>query len=324
MITYLAYFLVSFAIAYLITPVFRSFAKKHHIVARQNHRTVHEGEVPKLGGGALFTAFFVGMLLVVFTASEVVLQHAAQVTSLVVGALALFLMGAIDDKSDLNCNLKLAIEVAVAVAAVAMGWRVDTLLLPASQSIELGWFAYPFSVLWIVGVVNSFNMIDGLDGLAVGISVVVLLSALAIAVLFGNVLAPLIIVVLLGANLGFLRFNVHPASIFMGDSGSLSLGFLLACITLNASTFSEHTSAFLIPLLLLGLPLTDTSLAIIRRWRRGIHPFHADREHVHHRLVNLGLSQSGAATAMVGLTLILGLMAYLVAHGITMDLKLLH
>ena len=324
MIKYLLYFLLSLAIAYIITPFFRSFAKNNHIVARQNHRTVHEGEIPKLGGGAIFFAFLAGMLLVVMTSTELIFQHSAMVTSLVVGGLALFLMGAIDDKADLNCNLKLAIEVAVAIAAVSMGWRVDALLLPAAQHVELGWFAYPFSVLWIVGVINSFNMIDGLDGLAAGIAVVVLLSSLGIAVLFGNVLAPFIIIVLLGASLGFLRYNINPASIFMGDSGSLSLGFFLACITINASTFSGDTSAFLIPLLLLGLPLTDTSLAIIRRWRRNIHPFHADREHVHHRLVNLGLSQSGAATAMVGLTLILGLMAYLVAHGITMDIKLLH
>ena len=231
-------------------------------------------------------------------------------------------MGAIDDKADLNCNLKLAIEILVALLAVSMGWKMDVLIVPAMQEIPLGIFAWPFSVLWIVGVANSFNMIDGLDGLAAGIAIAVLLSSMAISALFGGVLIPVIAIILAGALFGFLRYNINPASIFMGDSGSLSLGFALACVTMNASTMESGKTVFLVPLLLLGLPLTDTTLAIFRRWRRGIHPFHADREHVHHRLVNLGLSQSGSALTLVGLSVILGIMAYLVAQGIRMDMKL--
>lgn len=317
------YFAASLATALLLTPVFRRFALKHGIVARQNHRTVHQGEIAKLGGGAIFSAFVAGMILFAVLNRAEFLANVGALTSLTVGAMILFLLGAFDDKADLNCNLKLFIEIAAASLAVVYGWRIETLILPASFRLELGVFSYPLSVLWIVGVTNAFNMIDGLDGLAAGIAVVALICSLAIAALFGNLLLLPIIFVLLGATIGFLRYNFNPASIFMGDSGSLSLGFLLACITLSTAATGSGTSAALIPLLLLGLPLTDTSLAIIRRARRGIHPFHADREHIHHRLVGLGLTHSGAAAAMVGLSFILGLMAYLIAHGINMDIRLL-
>lgn len=321
---YILYFLIPFLIAILATPLFKRFALQHHVVARQNHRTVHRGEIPKLGGGAIFLAFLIGLVVLAVTKPEMILTNVKMLASLAAGATVLFFLGAIDDKADLNCNFKLAIEILAASVAVATGWRIEALLLPAQQELTLGFLSYPISVLWIVGVANSFNMIDGLDGLAGGVATAILLSAMAISALFGNTLVPIICIILAGAVLGFLRYNISPASIFMGDSGSLSLGFLLACLTLNAAIFDVNKAALLIPLLLLGLPLTDTLLAIFRRWRKGIHPFHADREHVHHRLVALGLSQSGAALALVGLTFILGVMAYLVAHGIQMDLKILN
>jgi len=322
MINYLLFFTIPLIISLLVTPLFRRYALNHHVVALQNHRTVHTGEVPKLGGGAIFVAFLAGLTLFYFVRADLFSENANLLISLAAGAAVLFFMGAIDDKADLNCNLKLAIEILVALLAVSMGWKMDVLIVPAMQEIPLGIFAWPFSVLWIVGVANSFNMIDGLDGLAAGIAIAVLLSSMAISALFGGVLIPVIAIILAGALFGFLRYNINPASIFMGDSGSLSLGFALACVTMNASTMESGKTVFLVPLLLLGLPLTDTTLAIFRRWRRGIHPFHADREHVHHRLVNLGLSQSGSALTLVGLSVILGIMAYLVAQGIRMDMKL--
>lgn len=324
MIHYLLYFSIPLLVSIIATPLIKRFAINHHVVARQNHRTVHDGEVPKLGGGAIFIAFILGMLALGLTKPAMVFDNIRLIASLILGATVLFFLGAIDDKADLNCNLKLGIEILVATFAVSTGWRMEALLLPASQELPLGFLSYPISVLWIVGVANAFNMIDGLDGLAGGVAAAILFSAMAISALFGNTLVPILAVILAGAVLGFLRYNINPASIFMGDSGSLSLGFLLACLTMSAATVESTKSVFLIPLLLLGLPLTDTSLAIFRRWRKGIHPFHADREHVHHRLVALGLSQSGAALALVGLTVILGVMAYLVAHGIHTELKLIN
>lgn len=322
MISFFFYFSIPLFVSLIATPVFRKFALAHHIVARQNNRTVHAGEVPKLGGGAIFLAFILGLALLSIINLPIVLDNLYKLASLVIGAALLFIIGAIDDKHDLNCNLKLAVEIAVAILATTTGWRIDSILFPAFQDIPLGVLSYVISILWIVGVTNSFNMIDGLDGLAAGIAFIVLLLCLAISILFANALIPIISIILIGAILGFLKYNMNPAKIFMGDSGSLSLGFLLSCITLSTSTINPGRSVILIPFLLLGLPIADTFLAIIRRWNKGIHPFKADKEHVHHKLVNLGFSQSGAALALIGLTFILGIMAYLVALGINIDLKI--
>ncbi|MDZ7315970.1 MAG: undecaprenyl/decaprenyl-phosphate alpha-N-acetylglucosaminyl 1-phosphate transferase [candidate division KSB1 bacterium] len=315
--------LVSFITAVVATPVFRRFAVKHEIVARQNHRTIHKGQIPKLGGGAVIFSFLTGALFFYVLKPSFWAAKQAEIASLVLGATGLFILGAFDDKKDLNCNLKLFVETALALLAVHFGWRMEKLILLADRSIELGFWSYPLSILWIVGITNAFNMIDGLDGLAGGVAVVVLICSSAIALLMGNtVLVPLMLS-LIGATVGFLRYNMHPASIFMGDSGSLSIGFLLACLTLGASSTTGSVSPLLL-FLLLGLPIVDTALAIFRRLRRGIHPFHADREHIHHRLVALGLTQPGASATMIGLSLILGIMAFLAAYTLYLGLHLMN
>jgi UDP-GlcNAc:undecaprenyl-phosphate GlcNAc-1-phosphate transferase len=322
MIRLMGYFTITFFVALITTPIVRKLALRWHIFARPNHRTVHNGAIPKLGGGAIFLAFLLGVAAAYFFEMNLILEHSSQVLSLIVGTTILFIMGTFDDKMDLDCNLKLAFEMAVAALAAFSGWRVETLVLPAAQEIHLGFLSYPVTILWIVGIANAINMVDGLDGLASGIAIVISIVSLAIAGLFHNHLVILLSVLLAGAVAGFLRYNVNPASIFMGDSGSLSLGFILGCVTLSASTVATGKIAVLVPVLLLGIPITDTSLAIIRRVRRGIHPFHADREHIHHRLVRLGLSQSGAALFMVGMSLILGIMAFLFAQGTLTDARL--
>ncbi len=310
----------TFAAAWLLTPIFRRFALGRHIVARQNHRTVHKGEVPKLGGASVIAAFLIGTAAAIAAVPGLFRPHAAELISLTAGAVILFLLGAFDDKADLNCNLKLLVEIFVAAGAVTFGWRMEAAAFTPAAPLSLGLLSYPLSILWIVGVTNSFNMIDGLDGLAGGIAIVVLLCSAAIAALFGNWWLVPPAMLLIGAVLGFLRYNIHPASIFLGDSGSLSLGFMLALLTLRVGSFDGGAVPPLVPLLLLALPLTDTALAIIRRSRRGIHPFHADREHIHHRLVALGLTQPGAAGTMVGLSAILGLIAYLAAYTVNLSL----
>ena len=321
MLRLVGYFGLAFCVALLTTPLVRKFALRYRILARPNHRTVHQGNVPKLGGGAIFLAFGIGVLATWIFDPLLLKEYLGEVLSLVVGATVLFVMGAFDDKMDLDCNLKLFIEILVAVFAASHGWRAETILLPVGGEIDLGISSYPLTVLWLVGIANAINMIDGLDGLAAGIAIVVSVVTLAIAGLFGNPLVALLSIILLGAIAGFLRYNINPASIFMGDSGSLSLGFVLACISLNGSSPEPGTSALLVPVILLSLPIADSILAVIRRIRRGIHPFHADREHIHHRLVHLGLSQPGAAMAMIGISLIMGIMAFLVAQGIYTDVK---
>ncbi|NIA32018.1 MAG: hypothetical protein GWP06_19185 [Actinobacteria bacterium] len=316
------YFFVTFIAALVLTPIVRNIAAKWHILAYENHRTVHQGQIPKLGGASIFIALAIGVALVWTHGAYSFAGFGLQLAALMLGTFVLFIMGALDDKFDLNCNLKIIIELLAATAAVAAGWKIQVLVLPSAFEINLGVLAYPVSVLWIAGVANAINMIDGLDGLAGGVIIVISLISAAVAALLGNTQLVTLSILIAGAVAGFLRYNLNPASIFMGDSGSLPLGFILACITVNASAIAPGKIAVVVPLLLLGIPVTDTFLAIIRRLRRGIHPFHADQEHIHHRLVNLGLSQTGAAMFIVGMTFILGTLAFLVAQGINTDVRL--
>ncbi|HNW59342.1 MAG TPA: MraY family glycosyltransferase [bacterium] len=316
-------FFLSLSVVLIITPAIRRLAIRYQIFAYPNHRTVHSSPIPKWGGGSMMIAFIISSICVYAVSPDLFVENMAMASSLVVGCFVLFALGSFDDKHDLNCNLKLAVELLVAFGVACAGWRFEILILPGFAEIKLGMFSYPFTMLWIVGVINAINMVDGLDGLASGIALVVVVVSMGIAALYNNPIVLLFAPLLAGAVLGFLRFNINPASIFMGDSGSLPLGFLLALLSLRAATVSPGKVAFLVPLLLLCLPLTDTSLAIIRRVRRGIHPFHADKEHIHHRLVRLGLSQPGAALFMVGLSLIFGILAFLLAQGMHTDFRFL-
>ncbi|MBD3383431.1 undecaprenyl/decaprenyl-phosphate alpha-N-acetylglucosaminyl 1-phosphate transferase [candidate division KSB1 bacterium] len=317
------YFLIALGFSFSLTPLVRKFAQQHHMVATENHRTLHRGRVPKFGGAAIAIAFAAGIAAISFLQNDYFMQNIAAITSLLFCSLVIFTLGSFDDRFDLNCNLKLLVELLAAFVVVYFGWRMEALVLPNLIRIELGWLSYPVSIFWIVGLANAINLIDGLDGLAGGVVVMTAIINIAVALIFQNVLAITLAVILIGAVLGFLRYNLNPARIFMGDSGSLMLGFLTACISLNAASVTPGSVILAVPVLLLALPITDTVLAIIRRLRRGIHPFHADREHIHHRLVNLGLSQAGAAMCMVGLSCLLGILAFLVAKSVYTDIRLL-
>jgi len=318
---YLLLMAIPFLIALIITPMVRRAALRFGVFAVPNHRSMHNGKIPKLGGAAMFLSFVGAAFLcaVLFPARAAFLQLLP--ASLLLGVTILMILGSFDDKYDLNCNLKLSVEILASLIAVAAGWRIDTAILPGVE-LDLGWLAWPLTILWIVGVTNAINMIDGLDGLAGGISLVVSAMAMAVAGLYGNHLTLLVAPLLIGSVAGFLRYNIHPAKIFMGDSGSLPLGFALACLSIQSTMTVPGKAAVIVPLLMLSLPLTDTLLAIIRRIRRGIHPFHADREHIHHRLVRLGLSHGGAALFMVGLSMILAVLAFLMAQGMLTNLRL--
>jgi len=316
------YLLVSFVLALIITPSARWLALRFNVLAQTNHRTVHHGRIPKWGGLAIFLSFSVTVIVLLIKSSFIFSGQAQQIITLLGAGSLIFLLGTLDDKLDLDCNLKLTIELIAAYIAVAAGWRIDELVFSVNEKISLGYLSWPVSILWIVGVANAINLIDGLDGLASGVVIVAAFINFAVAALFHNYLVSVLSVILMGAVLGFLRYNIYPASIFMGDSGSLTLGFFLACLSINGATIAAGQVAIISPLMLLAIPITDTILAIIRRIRRGIHPFHADQEHIHHRLVRLGLSQSGAALFIVGLSFIFGVLAFLFAQGIHTNLNL--
>jgi UDP-GlcNAc:undecaprenyl-phosphate/decaprenyl-phosphate GlcNAc-1-phosphate transferase len=209
----------------------------------------------------------------------------------------LFAAGLADDLVDLRPVTKLAAQSAAAVVAYGFGFRVEEITF-GGATVELGVLALPLTLLWIVGVTNAFNLIDGLDGLATGIALVALGSTLGVSLLLGNAEVAIVCTALGGALLGFLRYNFRPARIFLGDSGSMFVGFMLAVLSVHGSTKSATAVLVTVPLLVVALPLLDTALAIVRRWLRGRPVFGADERHLHHRLVAAGMTHVRAVVSL--------------------------
>ena len=317
------YFLLSFLSSLVLTPIAKKAGFKLNIVAYENHRTIHVGQIPRMGGFAILFSIALSIIVAWIFESEVFVDYGWQLVALLFGSFLLFILGALDDKYDVNNNLKILLELLIAAGAVLAGWRIESIVFPGNLFFDLGLLTYPLSVLWIVGIINALNMIDGLDGLAAGIVFVVSFFTSLIASLFGNYLLAILAVITTASLFGFLRYNKYPASIFMGDSGSLPLGFLLACITFNASAVAPGKIAFFIPMLLLAVPIADTTLAIVRRLAKRTHPFTPDQEHIHHRLVKLGVSHSGTVLLLVGITFILCLIAFLFAYAMKTEMDIL-
>jgi len=242
----------------------------------------------------------VGLWILNNEVSEAYLSDMWHVAGLFLGAGATVLLGLADDLRNLSAKFKFAAQAIIAVSVYFMGYQIGDVSLPFDVVISLGWLSLPVTVLWIVGVMNAINLIDGLDGLASGVSLFAVTTLFVLSLLSGNVVVGLTAASLGGALLGFLRYNFNPASIFMGDSGSLFLGFVLAVTAISGSAKSSTLVALMIPVLALGLPLFDTSLAIVRRFIGGRPLFGADRGHIHHRLLDLGLTHRQVVLALYG------------------------
>jgi UDP-GlcNAc:undecaprenyl-phosphate GlcNAc-1-phosphate transferase len=278
-------------------------------------RRMHALPVPRLGGVAVFLgAAAVACLLFIRTSPRFTTpgpQGDAQLRLLAgafIGSGMLFLTGLVDDIRGLSPGVKFLAQILAAFVAVAFGVRLDSIALGYGLGIPLGWVGVPIVMLWIVGVTNVFNFIDGLNGLAGGIAVVACATIIIAATTLGNLFVLLPVVALMGALLGFLRYNFPKAQIFLGDSGSLSVGFLLATLSIPASINASGSTLLIIPLVALSVPLLDGALAIIRRWLRHVPVSGADARHIHHRLLALGLTPQ--RTAVVLWTLAAGLAGF--------------
>lgn len=287
----------------LITPlVIRSAGALKLYDSPDGARRMHALPVPRLGGVAVFLgAAAVACLLFVRTSPRFTTPGPAGdaeirfLAGAFIGSGFLFLTGLVDDIRGLSPGVKFVAQLIAAAIAVAFGTSVDAIALGYGIGIPLGWFGIPLVVLWIVGVTNVFNFIDGLNGLAGGIAVVACATLIAAALVLGNLSVVIPTVALMGALLGFLRYNFPKAQIFLGDSGSLSVGFLLAVLSLQASINSSGATLVILPLVALSVPLMDGALAIVRRWLRHVPISGADARHIHHRLLALGISPERSA-----------------------------
>ncbi|MFQ5456839.1 MAG: glycosyltransferase family 4 protein [Myxococcota bacterium] len=304
---YLIVLIAAALVTLFATPLARHAALRLGVVDRPGARKVHMTPMPLLGGLALAAGFAAGCVLGFGLDGERIIG--SPLMGLAAGAFLILLLGVYDDRFGADAKLKLSVQTLAAILVVASGSRIAILTNPLGGHWHLGVLAVPISILWIVGITNAMNLIDGLDGLATGIGAIVSLTLLAIAIPDPVTFIPITAAALAGACLGFLRFNFPPARIFLGDTGSLLLGFLIAVIGMQGFLKGATALALLVPLLAVGLPVIDTALAILRRSARRTHLFRADREHLHHRLVRIGLSQRQAVAVMYWVSVFLALTA---------------
>jgi UDP-GlcNAc:undecaprenyl-phosphate GlcNAc-1-phosphate transferase len=272
---------------------------------------MHQRFIPRTGGLVIAIAFFLPVLGSAFTGVGVDLYETRAIFGLLAGAFMVFFMGLYDDFYGLRARYKLLGQLLAASIAFYAGFRIEVVSLPFEAQLEMGAFAFPITVFWIVGVVNAFNLIDGLDGLAGGIGFLVLLLSFALGLLSHQILMCLCFAALGGALLGFLHHNFAPASIFLGDSGSMLVGFVLATGTLHAGTKSPATVALLTPIVAMGIPIMDTLFSMLRRYLQRQPMFAPDRGHIHHRLVDLGFGHRQAVFVLYLLTILLIISALL-------------
>jgi UDP-GlcNAc:undecaprenyl-phosphate GlcNAc-1-phosphate transferase len=309
-------FAVALVVGLFVTPVVRATAHRAQLLDRPGGRKIHRVPVPRLGGVGMAIAFgiAVGAATLVspnLGASGVLAPNRAP--AILAGVSVLVVIGVIDDTRGMRALVKLGLQVGAAALAWALGLRMDFLFFPWGV-VEVGVLSLPLTVVWIVGVINAVNLIDGLDGLASA----VVLSALAA---FGLLAArdgvdptlP-IIAATSGAAMGFLAYNLHPASIIMGDTGSMFLGFVVAAIGISLTQDGGSPVAPYVPLIALGLPILDTIWAVVRRAARGGAIFVADRGHIHHQLLRGGLSQRDAMLILTAVSAALAALAALVAR----------
>ena len=297
---------VAFLVALIATPVVKSLAFKVGAVdVPKDNRRMHDHPIPRMGGLAIYLGFLLSVLLF--------LDLNAQMRGMLLGATIIVVLGIFDDIYALGAKLKFLIQIGAALVAVLSGNVIETLSNPNVFSSnlywDLGWLSIPVTVLWIVAITNAVNLIDGLDGLACGVSTISSMTLLVIALVVSEGDVALLMAALAGGCIGFLPYNMNPAKIFMGDTGSTFLGYILAVVSVNGLFKFYTIISFAVPFLMLGLPIFDTCFAFIRRIAHGQSPMHADRSHVHHRLIDMGLNQKQAVAVLYMISAILGLSA---------------
>jgi UDP-GlcNAc:undecaprenyl-phosphate/decaprenyl-phosphate GlcNAc-1-phosphate transferase len=305
----------SFLAVIATTPLARKIAVAVGAVDQPGARRVNKTPIPRMGGIAIFcgilVAFAVQYLGTTYLGWPVVLVPSPKLNvnywMLVAAFVVIFATGVLDDVFSLSPKQKLAGQVLAAVIAVAGGLVVGDISDPFSPHgfIQLGWLAYPITVVYLVAYVNIINLIDGLDGLAAGISAIASFTMFVLSVAAGRLDSAALSIAVTGSCLGFLRYNFHPASIFMGDSGSLTLGFALGCSSLLSVTRFAGLTTIIVPLVIAAVPILDTFSAIVRRTRAHVSIGQADRGHIHHRLMDEGYDQRQAVLVMYAWTALL-------------------
>lgn len=292
--SYLLIYLSSTLLAIIITPITILLARRFDVVDIPNVRKVHSKPIPRIGGIAIYIPMMSVILSALFFNNPFggkLINFQPAIIVLLSVATFIFLVGLIDDIKNLRATIKLTCQFAAAVFVCSMGFRINTISFSDSLVVNFGWFSWPLTILWIVGITNAVNFIDGLDGLAAGLSAVACGVMVVLSIYFHQAAMTVIMLAMLGALTGFLYFNFNPAKIFMGDCGSLLLGFTIATSSVMFATKSQAIVSLTLPILALGIPIFDTLSSILRRFLARRSLFSPDFEHFHHKLMALGLKQ---------------------------------
>ena len=299
--------LTAVLVSLVSTPVVRSLAFRVGAVdIPRDGRRMHDHPIPRMGGLAIFFGFILSVLIF--------LPLTAELRGMLLGSVVIIILGIFDDIYSLPAMLKFLVQIGAALVVVMEeGNRIRFLSNPNIFSSdpfwELGWLSIPITVFWIVGITNAVNLIDGLDGLACGVSTISSMTLLVIALIVSEPEVAILTAALAGGCIGFLPYNLNPAKIFMGDTGSTFLGFILAVVSIQGLFKFYTIISFAVPFLMLGLPIFDTCFAILRRVSHGQSPMKPDRGHIHHRLIDMGFSQKQAVATLYVISAILGLSA---------------
>ncbi|MCA1064401.1 MraY family glycosyltransferase (plasmid) [Rossellomorea sp. AcN35-11] len=291
-----------------LTPLMILVAKKLNIVDQPNNRKVHTKSVPLLGGLAIYLSYFVSYgLLVIFT--DNVATNIGY--GILIGGLVMVITGLVDDIYDIKPVYKMFGQVMAALIAMEFGLLIERVSIPLiAEPIQLGWIGIPITILWVLAITNAVNLLDGLDGLASGVSGIAVASLFFVSLSIGHTHVAMVALIIVGTIMGFLHFNFNPAKIFMGDTGSLFLGFSLACLSLLNLKEATFIS-LLIPVLILSVPISDTFFAIVRRKVKRVPFSSADKNHLHHQLLKMGMTQKQAVLLIYSISVFFGLLSVL-------------
>lgn len=329
---YIGLFLLACVFSLCVTPLVRNLAKHFRVFDIPSARKIHDEPTPLLGGFSIFISFnstlLIGSALGILSIRQFFSSYGYV---LLIGQIIIMLLGAYDDIKRLQPKTKFMFQILVGMLLYFSGFHIQHIFNPFNgEAIQLGIFSFFLTILWVVGITNALNLIDGLDGLAAGTSLIASITIFAIALYMQNLAIAAVALALAGSLLGFLKYNFHPAQIFLGDSGSLLLGFLLSILSIRGSYKGATLITVMAPILVLGFPIMETLLSMIRRllnsligfknpakqgkWKRflynGSSIFEADKEHAHHRLLKIGFSQKKVVFILYALCLFLSLLAF--------------
>lgn len=298
-------FLIALLTAIIMTPIIISISKRLNLVDQPDNRKQHQNAVPSIGGLAIFFGIATGFLYLQ--------PEYPQMTAIIIGAIIMLLTGFLDDIFDLRPSLKLLGQILAASVVAYSGLVIEKLTLPFMGTVFLGeYIGIALTIFWIVAAANAINLIDGLDGLAGGVSTIAFISILIMAIMDYRMIVIGLCVLLIGSTVGFLVFNFHPAKIFMGDTGALFLGYSIAIISMLGLFKNVAFFSFVIPIIVIALPVFDTLLAIIRRVQNKQGVSVADRNHIHYRLLKNGYSHRESVLIIYAFSMFFGAMAIVV------------